>query len=665
MDTTLSAPIGQLLDGRYLVESQVARGGMAAVYLGRDVRLDRTVALKIAHPELARDREFIDRFIGEARAVARLSSPNVVAIFDQGSTGDINYIAMEYVPGPTLRELLNARGRLSPRESLDIIEGVLSGLSAAHDAGIIHRDVKPENVLLGAGAAVKVADFGLARAAAGMRNTRTGLLIGTAAYLAPEQVSSNASDARTDVYAAGVMLFEMLTGAQPHTGDTPLAVAYKHVNAAVPAPSSLVPELPPALDALVALSTSRDPALRPADAGDFLQAIGQTRRGMPVAPVHQGAHAARSAAAPDAGYRAPGGGSAGTFSLAATGRINHGDAATVAGPPVSAHHTMIVPAGGMEPGYADDGAGYVTRRARSGAYREPILQRWLFSRRILIVLAVVVIGAGTWWLVAGRYFSLPRVTDMTVSAARADLANAGLSARVGGSEHSNTVRAGDVISTIPASGSGVKHGQVITLITSLGPVLATVPNVTGQSLQSAEQALKQAGLTPASPTAETSPTVPAGIVIATTPVADTNWPKDKPVGIVVSSGPPLPSFVGLLLTQAEGEAGSAGVTLDPVTAAKSDLPVGTVIRQSPAPSTAIKSGEVVVVWISPGPPEVPVPDVQGLPEQQAITELKAAGFQVSVDNPLDGIAGSKVSSYSPTGQAPKGSTITIDIGLSL
>ncbi len=259
MDTTLSAPIGQLLDGRYLVESQIARGGMATVYHARDVRLERTVALKIAHPELARDQEFVARFISEARSAARLSSPNVVAVFDQGSTGDLHYIAMEYVPGPTLRELLVARGCLSPREALDIIERVLAGLAAAHDAGIIHRDVKPENVLLGTGTSVKVADFGLARAAAGIRHTRTGLLIGTAAYLAPEQVASSSSDERTDVYACGVMLFEMVTGVQPHTGESPLAVAYKHVNSVVPPPSSVNADLPAALDALVALGTSRDP----------------------------------------------------------------------------------------------------------------------------------------------------------------------------------------------------------------------------------------------------------------------------------------------------------------------------------------------------------------------------------------------------------------------
>jgi predicted Ser/Thr protein kinase len=287
MDTTLARPpIGQLLDGRYRVESQIARGGMATVYLGTDTRLERTVALKIAHAELADDEDFVRRFIGEAKSVARLSSPHVVAVYDQGSDGDILFLAMEYVPGRTLRELLTARGRLSARESLDVIEGVLAGLQAAHQAGIVHRDVKPENVLITAGHAVKVADFGLARAAAGGGHTKTGTIIGTAAYLAPEQVTRGVSDARTDVYAAGVMLFELLTGTQPHTGGTPLAVAYKHVNEAVPAPSSIAPGLPPALDALVALATSRDPELRPADAGQFLRAISAVRHGLPIAGAY-------------------------------------------------------------------------------------------------------------------------------------------------------------------------------------------------------------------------------------------------------------------------------------------------------------------------------------------------------------------------------------------
>ena len=674
MDTTLSAPIGQLLDGRYLVESQLARGGMATVYLGRDVRLDRIVALKIANPELARDPEFTARFIGEARAVARLSSPNVVAVFDQGSTGDINYISMEYVPGPTLRELLNARGRLGPREALDVIEGVLTGLAAAHAAGIVHRDVKPENVLLGTTRTVKVADFGLARAAAGARNTKTGLLIGTAAYLAPEQVAANASDARTDVYAAGVMLFEMLTGSQPHTGDTPLAVAYKHVNAVVPAPSSLVPELPSALDALVALSTSRDPELRPPDAGHFLQAITQVRHGMPIPEVRRGAHAAPPVPPDHGQFQGTETGNGGTYTMASTGRIRGGGQPAGPGeyPPhgsapastaARSNHTMIVPAGEIEPEYAGGTGGRLSQPRRSRGYREPFLQRWLFSRRIVAVLAVVVIGAAAWWLTSGQYFSLPRVVDMAVGTARADLVNAGLSVKLGTAQHSDTVQSGYVIATNPSVGAHVKHGDVITLFPSLGPVEASVPNVTGQPLAAADQALQAAGFKPASPTYEPSATVPQGVVIATTPVAAQEWPKDKPVGIVVSAGPPLPSFVDMPFPEAQGQAGAVGVTLQQEPTSASSLPAGTVVKQSPAAGSAIKPGEVVVVYVSAGPPEVPVPDVDGMTQDKAMKALTDAGFQVTVNNTFGGHAGDRVTSYAPTGEAPQGSTITINIGL--
>jgi eukaryotic-like serine/threonine-protein kinase len=277
MNTALSPPVGQLLGGRYHVDSRIARGGMATVYLGTDTRLDRLVALKIAHPELSEDAEFVRRFIGEARSAARLSSPNVVAIFDQGSDKRLHYIAMEYIQGRTLRQLLNERGRLPARDALDIMAGVLTGLAAAHDAGLAHRDVKPENVLLTASGTVKVADFGLARSVAGAVQTKGGMVIGTAAYLAPEQVAGGISDARTDVYAAGIMLFELLTGFQPHTGESPLAVAYKHVDEVVPPPSSVLPGLPGAVDALVAMATSRDPELRPGSAGQLLRAVQEVK----------------------------------------------------------------------------------------------------------------------------------------------------------------------------------------------------------------------------------------------------------------------------------------------------------------------------------------------------------------------------------------------------
>jgi eukaryotic-like serine/threonine-protein kinase len=679
MDTTLSAPIGQLLDGRYLVESQIARGGMATVYHARDVRLERIVALKIAHPELARDQEFVARFISEARSAARLSSPNVVAVFDQGSTGDLHYIAMEYVPGPTLRELLVARGRLNPREALDIIERVLVGLAAAHDAGIIHRDVKPENVLLGTGISVKVADFGLARAAAGISHTKTGLLIGTAAYLAPEQVSSSSSDERTDVYACGVMLFEMLTGVQPHTGESPLAVAYKHVNSVVPAPSSVTADLPAALDTLVALGTSRDPDLRPPDARHYLKAITEVRRGMPLPPVTR---ADTGTAADGNGHRAEGSpvrhdpdladeadGRSAQAGALATGPIPHRGAhgsnstaayaGSYAGGPAGANHTMIVPTGPDED-YADgSGHGARTRPRRSRGYRDPFLQRWLFSRRILIILGVLVLAGIVWWTTAGQYFTVPRVAGMVTSTARADLSNAGLVVVSGTARHSNTVPAGDVISTNPAAGARIRHGGTVILISSLGAVQVKVPSVTGQSVAQADHALKAAGLTPAKPTAQTSSSVPAGIVISTNPVAYTLWPVNKPVHLVVSSGPPLPNFVGQQVGDAQAAAASGGFTINQATAPDSSQPAGTIVRQAPAPNTPITSGEVVTVWVSQGPPQVTVPDVQGLNLSQAEAELTAAGFNVSVNQVGPG---HRVITYGPQGSQPQGSTITITVG---
>ncbi len=681
MDATLSTPIGQLLDGRYLVESQLARGGMATVYLARDVRLERTVALKIAHPELARDREFVDRFIGEARAVARLSSPNVVAVFDQGSTGDLHYIAMEYVPGPTLRELLAARGRLSPREALDIIERVLAGLAAAHDAGVIHRDVKPENVLLGNGTAVKVADFGLARAASGIRHTRSGLLIGTAAYLAPEQVTSNAADQRSDVYAAGVLLFEMLTGQQPHTGDTPLAVAYKHVNSVVPAASSVNPDLPPALDALVAIATSRDPELRPADARHYLHAIKEVRRGMPLPAVTRRDLPVGAASQPPPDGTAANGAAtasrpAGSTQDGAVALADRADGAgTVAAPPAyyggtaqyppgggvpPGNHTMVVPVG-EEPGYPD--GGYRGRRGQPvyRPYAEPRLQRWLFSRRILIVIAVLVAGGLAWWLALGRYTTVPSVAGMTVSTARGDLANSGLHPVTGRGANSYTVPAGQVISTDPAAGSRIGHGGTVVLVPSLGPVLVTMPPVTGLSLDQAENAVTAAGLKYSEPTSQTSTSIPAGVVISTNPTAYTHWPKDKPVQLVVSSGQPLPNFVGQQISVAQAEAAAGGYIINAVTDNTSTQPAGTVTGQSPAPGSQITSGEVVTLQVSSGSQagQVAIPDVTGMTESDAESALQAAGFNVQVDL---GIFGQRVTSYSPTGEAAPGTTITIMVG---
>jgi serine/threonine-protein kinase len=470
------------------------------------------------------------------------------------------------------------------------------------------------------------------------------------------------------------MLFEMLTGAQPHTGDTPLAVAYKHVNAVVPAPSSLVADLPAALDALVALGTSRDPDLRPADARQYLQAIAQVRRGMPLAqpPGRRGAHAA-----PDADHAGPPAqqaGNAQTFSSAATGRIasrgpangtqdlaaynGHADSTGRLQP--QANHTMIVPAGGDDHDYGDGGP-YSRRPRRSRGYREPFLQRWLFSKRIIIVLAIILVAGLGWWLASGRYVSVPSVARMAVSTARGELTSADLSVVIGRAQHSDTVPRGDVISISPRSGSRLPHGGKVTLIPSLGPVLISMPNVTGQQVAQAEQALKVAGLSAFKVTSEPSSTIQPGLVVATTPVAYTSWPENKPVQLVVSSGPPLPSFVGEQLSQAQAQAQQLGISLNPTMVANSTQAANTILGETPAAGTPITAGEVVNVNVSQGPPNVAVPNVQGMNYHQAVRALTAAGFTVTVQG--GGFGGNTVTSYSPTGPAPEGSAITIVLGL--
>jgi serine/threonine-protein kinase len=758
MDTTLARPpVGRLLDGRYRVESLIATGGMATVYLGTDTRLDRTVALKIMHAELANDEDFVRRFVGEARSVARLSHPNVVGVYDQGADGRMLYLAMEYVPGRTLRDLLNERRSLGPREALDIMEGVLGGLGAAHAAGIAHRDVKPENVLLGAGHAVKVADFGLARMLAGTSHTKTGMLIGTAAYLAPEQVSRGVADARTDVYAAGVMLFEMLTGQQPHTADTPLAVAYKHVNEAVPVPSQLVDGIPPALDELVLRATSRNPDLRPADGGQALRSLSEVQLSLPPAPPALPA-APAGAGYPGPGYQDPGGYESPGYQTAgyqASGYQTPGYESSgyqvpgyqgdgyqdgnqpggwPAQPPPSQYAGDLIPglrsagdpaaAGGDMPaaaptsvgaafptsGPSDPGSstsafsvtgfalppgedraavtqrvpgddfhraanhtlvvsrGAVTDYGRGrGGYdgpREPGLQRWLFSRRLYYVLGglalVLLIGLLVWWQSAGKYTTVPRVGGLAVSTARLEVRNQGLTVKMGQPQFSVRVAKGSVIGTRPAVGSRVSKGATVLLIVSAGPHMFPVPQVTGNPLASAQAALRHAGLIPGKVVEQTSTTIQSGIVISTTPAAGVSWPESRPVSLVVSTGQPVPNFVGQDKAVAEQWTQANSVQLNEVADAKSTQPAGMVTQQSVAPGSAFTPHQVITIGFSNGPQMANVPNVDGQQVSQAEQALTQAGFQVKVDQvgPLD-----TVFNYSPTGQAPQGSTITIYVGL--
>ncbi|AXK32624.1 serine/threonine protein kinase [Streptomyces armeniacus] len=274
MDTTLHDPlVGQRLDGRYRVDARIAVGGMATVYRAVDTRLDRVLALKVMHTSLAADGVFVERFIREAKSAAKLAHPNVVAVFDQGTDGTYVYLAMEYVAGCTLRDVLRDRGALRPRVALDVLEPMLAALGAAHRAGLVHRDMKPENVLIGDDGSVKVADFGLVRTADGQTTSSTGSIMGTVSYLAPEQIEEGTADARADLYACGVLLYEMLTGAKPHAPGTPAQVIYQHLHEGIPTPSRSVPGLARQLDELVARATARAPGDRPDDAVALLAEV--------------------------------------------------------------------------------------------------------------------------------------------------------------------------------------------------------------------------------------------------------------------------------------------------------------------------------------------------------------------------------------------------------
>jgi eukaryotic-like serine/threonine-protein kinase len=603
--------IGRMLDGRYHVRSRIAHGGMATVYLATDTRLDRLVALKVMHAELARDTDFINRFIGEAKSVAGLSHPNIVSVFDQGSDGQFLYLAMEYVPGRTLRSLLRERRWFPAGEALEIMDPILAGLAAAHRSGVVHRDVKPENVLLTADGRVKVVDFGLARAQAAAGQTRAGLIIGTVAYIAPEQVTGGVTDFRTDVYAAGVMLFEMLTGRQPHTGDSPLAIAYKHVNENIPAASQWAGGIPPAVDHLVRAATSRDPRRRPPDAETFLRTVRMLRGVGDESDALTGAWAA-----PD-----------GPLALD--------------GPDESqgASHTMVFGAGPGYggyggPGYGDPGYGQATGYGVDPGYggQEPFLQRWLFSRRLGLVAvgaaAVIAVGSGAWWLTSGQYTPLPSVAGQPVGKAEQILTASGFRAQQGVSVIDDNVAKGDVVSMSPSGRA--THGALIMLTVSSGPRIISVPSVSGQpSLAAAEAVLRKAGLTvAAAPMKVAASGVPLGTVAGTTPAAGTPWPQNSVVYVNVVAGSPLANLTGQNIQTIQGWAGQNNIQLNPVKVSSSQ-PSGIIVSQSPAPGSPITPGETVTVNVSSGPPMVSIPNVDGESFQQAQQQLEKLGFQVT------------------------------------
>ena len=478
MDRTASDPmIGRVLEGRYRVGAKVARGGMATVYEATDLRLDRVCALKVMHAGLGDDDDFAARFVREARSAARLSHPNVVAVFDQGADDGTVFLVMEYVRGQTLRDVIRERAPMPPARALAIIDPVLSALAAAHQAGLVHRDVKPENVLLADDGTVKVADFGLARAvSAETQHTGTGgVLIGTVSYLSPELVVDGRADARSDVYAAGVVLYEMLTGRKPHEGESPIQVAYKHVHEDVPPPSRLVAGLPPYVDALVARATARDRDRRPADARVLLHQVRRVKVALdqgvgddadltsdltPTLPVQR---LGRDPDDIDYVRDEP----AAVQTILTPAQVAHGgrtDDTSVIGRATGASRTAE-PEGDRAAGATATGP---PRRSRRGPLR-----------LLLALLLVLGVGVGAWWLGEGRFTSTPAVLDLPVRTAEARVEAAGLSFDVTGRDWSETVAAGAVLRTDPAAGEHVPHRGTVSAVLSRGPERHPVPAVAG------------------------------------------------------------------------------------------------------------------------------------------------------------------------------------------
>ncbi|MEV0792307.1 Stk1 family PASTA domain-containing Ser/Thr kinase [Kribbella sp. NPDC050459] len=639
--------VGRVLDGRYRVGARVAKGGMATVYQALDMRLDRTVALKVMHDGLGDDAQFTRRFVAEARAAARLSNPNVVAVFDQGDDDGTLFLAMEYVRGRTLRDVIRDEAPLSPARALDLLTPVLSALSAAHDAGIVHRDIKPENVLISDKGAVKVADFGLARAVSASGNTATqGLLMGTVSYLAPELVTEGSADARSDVYSAGILLYEMLTGNKPHSGDTPIQVAYAHVHADVPPPSLEQPSIPPYVDALVQRATARDRDLRPTDARVFSRQVHRVRsaleEGLPDDPELTGdltvpIQQIRQDSGYDDGYTR--------------------DVPQLEDQPLR-HDTIVVPVQHGRPTGAPAKTSPPVKAPPRRRMRGPIAL-------ILILAAAIGIGTAAWYYGIHRYTTTPDLVNMEPAEANAAAANSGLRTSLDNQDYSEDVKVGLIIRTDPKAGDRIRKNGDIGLTVSKGPERYRVPQLVGLQLDAAQQALSPIKLITGQINEQYNETVPQGRVIAISPRFNTEVKPGTAVNFAVSKGKrpiTVPDLTGKSYKEANRTLRKLGFAVGRSTQYDEKVAEGNVISQSPNSGTLFAKDKVSLV-VSLGPPLREVPDVKRKTTADAQKILGDAGFVVRVEKAPFNLGLNIVAAQSPgAGKKVKpGSTIVITV----
>lgn len=659
-----------MVDSRYEIVRRIARGGMATVYLAHDRRLDRDVAFKLMHAHLADSPDFVARFRREARSAARLSGPGVVAVYDQGSVDGVAYLVMELVEGTHLRALL-ASGPLSVAQALDLTEQVLLPLGQAHRAGTVHRDVKPENVLLPAdGSVAKVADFGLARAVTEATQTSSGNVLGTVAYLAPEILTTGRTTPAADVFACGVMLFEMLTATQPLSADSPVQVAFRLVHEDVPPPSSLLTGLDPSVDALVAQMTARDPARRLADADAALARVRQVRAGLSAEQLALTGPAGATSPAPSPAR--PVAGPSRTVSLP-VGAIGHAPASaglsdTSLVPPVQSSSRS---AGATQPTRAVAPAHDAPVPTAAGTAPRSTRPPRRLARRVALGAGLLTLlgGSGTaaWYFLAGpgRTVTVPDLAGMSQQEAADALSAAGLTWASPQEEYSDDVPAGQVIATSPAAGASVRVGSGVVATLSRGVEMRTVPDVVGRSRDEAVTALREAALVAGAISEDYSDTVPAGQVVSTDPAAGTQVPHDSAVALVVSKGrqpATVPDVTGQGQEEATTALQEAGLGVSGAQQVYSDdVPAGHVVSTSPAAGAqGYYVGDQVALTVSKGPEMVTVPDVTSKSEAEARSALESAGLTVDVNRVLGGLFGTARTTEPTAGTSVrKGSTVTL------
>ena len=636
---------GELIDDRYQLTALLATGGMATIYSAIDTRLDRKVAVKIMHPHLAQDEDFVGRFIREAKAAASLSHPNIVAVQDQGwnqSGVPAVFIVMELVEGHTLRDYIYERGKLTIDDALSFIDPVLSALSAAHNIGIIHRDIKPENILISKEGRVKIADFGLARG--NMLGTtmtaESSVILGSVSYLSPEQVQRGIADSRSDVYAAAIVLFEMITGEKPFAADTPIQIAYMHVNEKIPLLSSKVKGMPAALENLVAKATSTNPDDRPRDAGEFLAELERVRGeidpkrkqmslqlDLPIAPIREEVRD-KSRAAKRAEAAKP------------------------------AQETEIVAP------MTESTAG--TKKDRAEERRR--VSKRVRRNRIIALLLAISVGASGWWIILGpgAKVSVPSVIGASVDKANSLFSPLGLKSEVAERVYSEEDAEGLIIAQNPGGGDKTDPNGTVKLTVSKGPERYLVPQLVGLTPEAAVNAIAKFPIKTGTISEVFNSEVPKGFVVSAEPEPGTKVRRDATINLVVSKGIEtlaLASYVGKIGEEALTELNDAGFDVTVTYAFDEKIIPGGVISQNPA-SGDIPKGAKIELVVSKGSAFVTIPTrgIVGLSQSKARKLLESLGLVVR-DKP-SGTKNKTVINVSPKEgtKVKRGSTVTISVG---